>query len=317
MADPVIKETAQEATGVGTDGGREPRGSGIPAQRFGGARVLSDGIPQAFLVVWAIIVILPLLWILMSSVKTNTEIYNHPFGPPGDIRLGVYVEAWQRAHIGTFFVNSLVVVTGGVLLTLLLSSMTAYVLGRYPFRGSRFIYYLYLVGLTFPIFLAIVPLTKVAQNLHLYANKPGLILIYTAFSLPFSIFFLTAFFQSLPKELMEAAFIDGAGHFTTFFQVMLPLAKPGLISIGVFNFLGQWNQYLLPVVLNPQADESRSNFLLTQGLADLALRQNYESSPTSVAQLFAGLVISMLPVLIVYIVFQRRVEEGLTVGALK
>lgn len=130
-------------------------------------------------------------------------------------------------------------------------------------------------------------------------------------------FFLTAFFQSLPKELAEAAFIDGAGHFGTFFGIMLPLAKPGLISIGVFNFLGQWNQYLLPLVLNPQADEQRSNFLLTQGLADLALRTNYETSANSVAQMFAGLVISMLPVLIVYVVFQRRVEEGLTAGALK
>jgi N-acetylglucosamine transport system permease protein len=157
----------------------------------------------------------------------------------------------------------------------------------------------------------------VTQNLGLYQNLHGLVIVYVAYSLPFSVFFLTAFFQTLPNELAESAFIDGAGHFRTFFQIMLPLAKPGLISIGVFNYLGQRNQYLQPVVINPQKDEERSNFLLTQGLADLALRTRYESSATSVAEMFAGLVIAMIPVLVVYIVFQRRVEEGLTAGALK
>lgn len=284
---------------------------------FPGAAMLHRGVPQVFLIAWAAMVALPLLWIVVSSFKTNPEIYNSPFGPPAAFRPEIWIEAWRASNIGAYFLNTIVVVAGGVGLTMLLSAMTAYVFARYPFRGSRAIYYLYLAGMTFPVFLAIVPLTKIAQSLGLFATKPGLVLIYTAFSLPFSIFFLTAFFQSLPKELAEAAFIDGAGHFGTFFRVMLPLARPGLISIGVFNFLGQWNQYLLPVVLNPPIDQARSNFVLTQGLADLALRQDYEASPTSIAQLFAGLVIAMIPVVAVYIVFQRQVQEGLTAGALK
>ncbi|HIT76479.1 MAG TPA: carbohydrate ABC transporter permease [Candidatus Avipropionibacterium avicola] len=289
----------------------------VTTRRFGGASRLLHGIPHVFVIAWAVMVLLPLAWIVMSSLKTNAEIYRNPFGPPGELRLGIYAEAWQISNIGSYFVNTVIVVAGGVVLTLLLSAMAAYVFARYPFFGRRGFYYLYLAGMTFPVFLAIVPLTKIAQTLGLFANKPGLILIYTAFSLPFSVFFLTAFFQSLPGELAEAAFIDGAGHFGVFFRVMLPLARPGLISIGVFNFLGQWNQYLLPVVLNPPVDQARSNFVLTQGLADLALRQNYESGPTAVAQLFAGLVIAMIPVLAVYIVFQRHVQEGLTAGALK
>ncbi|MGD7705884.1 carbohydrate ABC transporter permease [Microlunatus sp. Y2014] len=284
---------------------------------FPGAARLLQGIPHVFLVAWAIMVALPIGWILVSSLKTNPEIYNNPFGLPGEFRPWIYAEAWQTSNIGSFFLNTVIVVCGGVLLTMLLSAMTAYVFAKYPFTGSRAIYYLYLAGLTFPVFLAIVPLVKIAQLTGTFGNRPGLILIYTAFSLPFSIFFLTSFFQSLPRELAEAAFIDGAGHFGTFFMIMLPLARPGLISIGVFNFLGQWNQYLLPVVLNPPTDGENSNFVLTQGLADLALRQNYETSPTSVAQLFAGLVIAMIPVLAVYIVFQRQVQEGLTAGALK
>lgn len=284
---------------------------------FSGARVLSDGVPQLFLVSWLLMVVLPLLWVLLSSFRTNQEIYANPFGIPESFSFETYVNAWERANIGQYFLNSIIVVCFGVTLTMILSSMVAYVLARYSFPGSRLVYYLFIIGLTFPLFLAIVPLYKVAQTLHLFQNKPGLILIYTAFSLPFSVFFLTAFFQNLPSDLAEAAYIDGAGHFGVFFRIMLPLAKPGLLSIGVFNFLGQWNQYLLPVVLNPQVDQERSNFLLTQALADLAQRTNYEASATSLAEMFAGLIIAMVPVLVVYVIFQRKVEEGLTAGALK
>lgn len=285
---------------------------------FGGARALSNGIPQIFLLAWGLMVLLPLLWLLVSSFKTNMEIYNHPFGPPSEFRLFTYSNAWEKADIGTYFLNSVIVVTFGVLLTLLLAAMTAYILARYPFPGSRYIYYLYLVGMTFPLFLAIVPLYKITQAFGLFQNLHGLVVVYVAFSLPFSVFFLTAFFDTLPKELAESAFIDGAGHFRTFFQIMLPMARPGLLSIGVFNFLGQWNQYLLPVVLNPpDSTVDGRNQLLTQGLAELALGERYESSPTSIAEMCAGLVIAMIPVLAVYIVFQRRVEEGLTAGALK
>lgn len=262
-------------------------------------------------------VLVPLAWILTSSLKTNEEIYNDPFGLPGELRLGVYVDAWQKANIGAFFTNTVIVVSGGVLLTMLLSVMTAYVMARYPFPGSRVLYWLYLAGMTFPVFLAIVPLVRIVQALGLFATNLGLVLVYAAFSLPFSIFFLTGFFRTLPKELAEAAFLDGAGHFGVFFRIMLPLARPGLVSIGVFNVLGQWNQFLLPQVLNPQQDQERSNFVLSQGLAALALGENYETSPTSMAQLFAGLIISMLPVLIVYVLFQRQVQEGLSAGALK
>lgn len=293
-----------------------PSASPVRPGRTRRGRLLS-GTPHLILLVWALAVLIPLAWIVISSLKTNTEIYNSPFGLPGELRLGIYVAAWQESNIGAFFANTMIVVCGGVLLTMLLAVMTAYVMARYPFPGSRILYWLYLAGMTFPVFLAIVPLVRIVQSLGLFATNTGLVLVYAAFSLPFSIFFLTGFFRSLPTELSEAAFLDGAGHFGVFFRIMLPLARPGLVSIGVFNFLGQWNQFLLPQVLNPQQDESRSNFVLSQGLVALALGENYETSPTSMAQLFAGLIISMLPVLILYIVFQRQVQEGLSAGALK
>ena len=203
--------------------------------------------PQLVLVIWALVVAVPLLWILMSSLKTNVEIYNSPFGPPGELRLHVYARAWAESNIGAFFLNTVLVVAGGVLLTMTLSAMTAYVMARYPFRGSRVLYWLYLAGMTFPVFLAIVPLVRIVQALGLFATPVGLILVYAAFSLPFSIFFLTAFFRTLPRKSSErrrsSTEPDTSG---VFFRIMLPLARPGLISIGVFNFLGQWNQFLLP-----------------------------------------------------------------------
>ncbi|MGP9581460.1 MULTISPECIES: carbohydrate ABC transporter permease [unclassified Brachybacterium] len=321
MTTPLSSTSPSTTTGPSAPPGIRPPGDApsAPTVRPGRPRRgrLLSGTPHLILLLWALAVLIPLAWIVISSLKTNEEIYNSPFGLPGELRLEVYLAAWQESNIGAFFGNTMIVVCGGVLLTMLLAVMTAYVMARYPFPGSRVLYWLYLAGMTFPVFLAIVPLVRIVQSLGLFQTNLGLVLVYAAFSLPFSIFFLTGFFRSLPTELSEAAFLDGAGHFGVFFRIMLPLARPGLVSIGVFNFLGQWNQFLLPQVLNPQQDESRSNFVLSQGLVALALGENYETSPTSMAQLFAGLIISMLPVLILYIIFQRQVQEGLSAGALK
>src|SRR5690625_4824398 len=120
-----------------------------------------------------------------------------------------------------------------------------------------------LAGLTFPIFLAIVPLFFVLQNLGLLNTLPGLIITYVAVALPFTVFFLYAFFRSLPFEMSEAAAIDGAGEWQTFFRVMLPMARPGMASVGIFNFLGLWNQYLIPIAINTDQD----NYVLSQRMA--------------------------------------------------
>jgi N-acetylglucosamine transport system permease protein len=195
-------------------------------------------------------------------------------------------------------------------ITLLLSAMTAYVLARYDFFGRQLIYYSFILGIAFPVFLAIVPLFFVVQGLGLLGTYPGLILVYVAYSLPFSVFFLTSFFRTLPTEIAESGLIDGCSHFGVFFRLMLPLASPGLISIGIMNFLGMWNQYLLPLVLNPDPTKA----VLAQGLAALAINQGYRGNW---GQLFAGLTIAMMPILIVYATLQNRLQAGLTVGAIK
>lgn len=268
--------------------------------------VFSHGI----LVIWGLLVTLPLLWAVMSSLKTDKQIFTSPWGLPSALHFDNWSRAWSKSNIGDFFLNTILVVGCSLIGTMLLGSMAAYILARFEFPGKRFIYFMFVGGMSFPIILALVPLFFVMKNMSLLNTFHGLILVYIAYSLPFTVFFLTSFFKTLPSSVAEAALIDGASHTRTFFQVMLPMAKPGLISVGIFNFLGQWNQYMLPTVLNTDEDKR----VLTQGLVQLAASQQYKGDWSA---LFAGLVLAMLPVLAVYILFQRQVQAGLTAGALK
>ncbi|WP_328694407.1 carbohydrate ABC transporter permease [Streptomyces phaeochromogenes] len=265
---------------------------------------------HGMLVLWAFMVVMPLLWAVMTSFKTDRDIFSSPWALPDRLHFENWSRAWTSANMSDYFLNTVIVVGFSLLGTMLLGSMAAYVLARFDFPGNRFIYFLFIGGMSFPIILALVPLFYVMQNLSLLNTLPGLILVYIAYSLPFTVFFMTAFFRTLPSSVAEAAFVDGASHTRTFFQVMLPMAKPGLISVGIFNFLGQWNQYMLPTVLNTEPDRK----VLTQGLVQLAVSQGYKGDWSG---LFAGLVMAMLPVLAAYIVFQRQVVQGLTAGALK
>jgi N-acetylglucosamine transport system permease protein len=266
--------------------------------------------PHVFLLAWAVIVTVPLLWAVTSSLKTDREILTSPWTLPRQPRFDNWSRAWEEASIGRYVGNSAIVVGAALVLTMLLGSTVAYALARYPFRGNRIIYYTFVSGLLFPVFLALVPLFFVVEQLGLLGTYPGLILVYTAYALPFTVFFLHAFFRSLPTALAEAAFLDGCSHWGVLVRVMLPLARPGLISIAIFNFLGLWNQYLLPLVLNPDPDR----YVLAQGLAALSVSQGYRSDWSG---LFAGLTIAMLPVLAAYVLFQRQIRMGLTAGAIR
>ncbi|WP_270409013.1 carbohydrate ABC transporter permease [Brachybacterium paraconglomeratum] len=262
------------------------------------------GAAHIVLILWTLAVVLPLLWTVYSSFKTSREILTSPFSMPSEWNLDNFVTAWTEAGIGRYFLNTLIVVGGALFLVMLLGAMCAYVLARFEFPGRRIIYYGMIAGLTFPIFLAVVPLFFVLMNMGLRGTYIGLILAYVGFALPFTVFFLYAFFRQLPEEIAEAAAIDGAGDFRTFFQIMVPLATPGLMSVTIFNFLGLWNQYLLPVVLNTDEDK----YVLAQGLKSLQAQQGYESDWGA---MFASVTITILPVLIVYVIFQRQLQGGL------
>ncbi|MET4782748.1 carbohydrate ABC transporter permease [Glaciihabitans sp. UYNi722] len=267
-------------------------------------------ISHTVLTIWSLIIVLPLLWSIMSSFKTSKEILGSPFTLPSHVNFDNYVAAFTTAGIGSFLLNTVVVVFGALVVTMLFGSMCAYVLARFQFPGSRGIYYLMLAGLTFPIFLAIVPLFFVLKSIGLLNTLPGLILTYAAFALPFTVFFMFSFFKALPNSIAEAAALDGAGEWRTFFQVMLPMARPGLATVAILNFVGLWNQFLLPVALNSDV----KNYVLTQGMAAFASQAGYS---VDFGQLFAGVVMTVIPVLIVYLIFQRQLQGSVSQGTNK
>ncbi|WP_433893289.1 carbohydrate ABC transporter permease [Streptomyces sp. CA-111067] len=311
MTAETFEDTPGPADKNSDESARKPVPDAAAKHRWGGEGVVLNVFSHGFLFIWALMVAVPLLWALWSSFKTSGDILSHPWSLPLHPHVDSWSRAWTKAHMGRYFINTVFVVGCSTVGTMLFGSMAAYVLARFEFFGNRFIYFLFVGGMAFPVVMVLVPLFFVTKNLGILNTLPGLILVYIAYSLPFTVFFMTSFFRTLPTSVAEAALVDGASHTRTFFQIMVPMAKPGIISIGIFNVLGQWNQYLLPLVLN-QGDTSK--WVLTQGLADLSVQQGYQGDWSG---LFAGLSIAMLPVLAVYIVFQRQVQSGLTAGALK
>lgn len=262
------------------------------------------------LVVWSVVVLAPLLWTVLSSLKTTGEIFASPFSLPRHPQFVNYVNAWGTAGIGRFFANSVVVVAAALAVTMLFGAMSAYVLARFPFPGRALVRGLVVAGLTFPIFLAVVPLFFILQQLGVLNTLTGLVMAYTAYAFPFTVFFLLSFFEDLPGEIAEAAALDGASEWRTFFQIMLPMARPGLAAVAILNFVGLWNQFLLPVVLNSDQDD----YVLTQGMASFASQAGYS---VDFGALFAGAVMTIIPVLVVYLVFQRRLQGSVAQGGLR
>ncbi|GGS82578.1 carbohydrate ABC transporter permease [Nonomuraea spiralis] len=270
---------------------------------------------------WAVLVVVPMAWTLLASFKDTAEIFGPAWTLPARLRFDNWVRAFEQAHIGTYLVNTVIVVVLSTAGTMMLGSMAAYVLARYPFRGSGAVYLLFVSGMAFPVYLALTPLFFVVRNsgsLPLIGpligldTRGGLVLVYIAYSLPFTVFFLTAFFRTLPGSVAEAAFMDGASHTRVFFQVMLPMARPALTGITVFNVLGQWNQYQLPLIL--LSGNARDKWVLTQGIADISTATGYSADWGA---LFAALSMSILPMLAVYVAFHRHIQAGMTEGAVK
>lgn len=271
---------------------------------------------HGILAVYAVIVIYPLFWVAIASFKTSTEISQNPWGMPGELRWSNYVTAWQGDPAGgdvglaSAFLNSVMVTTISLAFILLIGAMAAYVLARFVFTGSGILYNVFLFGMMFPVFLGIIPLYLLLNSVGLLNTFPGLILVYVAYSLSFTIFIMTGFFKTLPGELAEAGAIDGCSHFGVFWKIMLPLARPGLITAGIFNAFGLWNEYPLALVLLTDTQK----MTLPLAIASMAQKQHYQ---TDWGALFAGLVIVLVPTLVGYIFYQRRITEGLTAGAVK
>lgn len=258
--------------------------------------------------------LLPMVWVAYSSLKTDAAILREPLAPPAwaEADFGAYERAWRGSRLGDYFLNSVLVTGVSVALILALAAPAAYALARFRMPLGKAAYALFLAGLTIPAQLAMVPLFFELRALGLLDSRLGLVLVYAANGLPFAIFILAGFFRGLPRALHEAAVVDGCGEFAAFWRVMLPLARPGLATVAIFQFIGIWKEYFFAFMLVGGGDGGARTLPL--GLANLAITAQYGGDQ---ARLFAGLVVVTLPILLVYVLLQRQLVSGIAAGALK
>jgi len=256
----------------------------------------------------SLLVAYPLIAVLFDSFKTQFQFYDNPWSWPTTLELGNYVYAWNVAHIPRFMVNSAIVTSGTILLTLVLASTAAYAFSNFRFAGNRPLFVMFILLLIVPAPVGIIPLYVIVTRLHLADTYLALILPYTAGNLPLSIFILRAFFDSIPRELTEAARIDGCSHLRAFLRVILPVSKPGLGTVTILTFLGAWNEFFLALIF------IHSPALMT---LPLGLQSFFYQYFTEWPYVFAALCMANIPVIIVYVLLQRQFISGLTAGALK
>lgn len=265
---------------------------------------------QVVLVAYLLSVVAPMLWSLLNSFRSSPEIFSSPWTLPADWKVENYVTAWTKMNAGTYLMNSVVVSVATLAVVMTIGSMAAYALARYEFRGNRFLYFAFIGGLMIPGFLLYIPAWFLHRQLGLLDSLPGLVIQYTAFNLSFTVFFLYSFFRTLPRELEEAALVDGLSVFGVYWRIMLPLSKSGILTVTVFNFLSVWNEFVWALI----SIYTETKKTLPLGTVNILQQAKYA---TDWGAMFAGFMIVALPTLVVYIIFQSRLTEGITVGAVK
>ncbi|MGV3465429.1 MAG: carbohydrate ABC transporter permease [Heyndrickxia sp.] len=272
------------------------------------------------LITLAISIIVPVAWVFLASIKRNSEFYGSPWVMPKGFYVQNFIDAFEKANMGTYMLNSFMVTALALLILLVVALPAAYVLARYTFKGSKMIQSLFKAGLFINVNYIVVPIFLLLLNGDnflrgqfgngfLLDNLFVLAVVYAATSLPFTIYLLSSYFQTLPSTYEEAAFVDGAGYFKTMIKIMIPMARPSIIAIILFNFLSYWNEYIIALTLIPGPNKT-----LPVGLMSLMVAQK---SAANYGQLYAGMVIVMLPTLILYILVQRKLTQGMTLGGLK
>ena len=274
------------------------------------------------LITLAVVILVPVAWVFMASVKQNSEFYGNPWALPEGFYWQNFVDAWNSANMGSYMINSVVVTALALLILLIVALPAAYCLARFKFKGGKFLNTAFMAGLfinvnyiVVPIFLMLrdgdIWLKKVFGEGFLLNNLVVLAVVYAATALPFTIYLLSGYFQTLPRDYEEAAYIDGAGYFKAMWSIIFPMAKPSIITVILFNFLSFWNEYIISMTLMSSATGQKT---LPVGLLNLMQAQQ---SAAQYGMMYAGLVLVMLPTLILYMCVQKQLTEGMTVGGLK
>lgn len=263
------------------------------------------------ILVWsyAALLILPLYYLLVTSFKSNIEIFDQPFALPHDWIFSNFIDAFSQAGLGKALMNSLIITAGAELVTLVLAIPAAFALARSKGRLGVAVERIFALGFLIPGFAALVPTVLMSIALGLWQTRIFLIMFMPATAMPLSVILLTQFMRTVPPELEEAAALDGASQFTVLRRIYLPLAVPGIVTVVILNFLHFWNEFLFALVILGYDADLRT--------AQVALPTLVSEGSTQYGVLAAGVVITLVPIYVMYIVLQRRMEEALTEGAVK
>ncbi len=271
-------------------------------------RIGARSVLYLLLALFAVTTLFPLVWMLYSSFKTNGDIALSTFALPGIWHVENYVNAWQTAKIGTYFFNSVIVSLGAVGLTILAGASAGFILAKFRFGLRGVVYGFFILGMLIPLQSVLVPLFIQMRDFKLLDNPWSLILSYTAFGLPITIFLMESFLRAFPDSVLEAAILDGASLLRVFWALVLPMSKPVLATVAILNFLNNWKEFSFALI-----------FLTTEEKKTLPLGlYNFLGAYTAdYAGLMAALMIASIPLLILYFVLQEQIIKGMTAGAVK
>lgn len=270
--------------------------------------ILSDSITHIILLLVALTCLFPVFWMLSSSLKTQEEIFSTMTLLPSHWNWQNYAEAWTKAEFWKYFFNSTIYTVFGVFGVVFVSSLAAYGFARLEFWGKNVLFYLLISTLLIPVPGVFVPLYLLLKSLGLLDSRLGLVLCYISGGLAFGIFLLRSFFEELPKEVEEAALIDGASKFGIYWRIAIPLAQPALATLVIFNCLSIWNEFLLALIVL----QDKTKMPIQRGLMVFQ-----GTHITDYPLLMAGLTIATIPVLIVYLLMQKHIVKGIASGAIK
>jgi raffinose/stachyose/melibiose transport system permease protein len=275
----------------------------------------SDRIDPLLVALWIALIVIAVLWIapfvfiVFTSLKANSTVMGESaFAAPTSVEWSNYPAAWIRGNFGTTFLNSTLITVVKVPLGLTISAMAAYALSRIQLRGRRAIFLLILFGTMLPFQLMLAPLFTLVNQFGLINTYVGITLPYLAFGVPYQVFILHGFFSEVPKELSEAALIDGASHFTIFRRIFLPVCLPVLAALLILDFVATWNEFAMALVI------LQDNSMWTLPLGLMSFQSQFSND---YGQLNSAIVMTVLPATIVYLIFQRYFVSGLTAGAIK
>ncbi len=267
---------------------------------------ITRNVVRIFLIIWSILIIFPILWAVLSSLKTNLEFGTNAWKLPEKLQWVNYKEAWEGANFSKYFLNSLILSAGTVALSIIMTATSAYVVGKFVHPVVKSIEIFYSIFMMVPQMLLLIPLLQMCKKMNMTKSNVVLFTLMITNALqgvPFYVFLLTPFMRSINNSILEAAEIDGANQFQSFITLVLPMIVPAIFMVGLLSFVGIWNEYVMSITFI----KDPTKYTLSAGINELM-----NDAKAGQTLKFAALIIAMLPILIIYAIFQKPLQNGLS-----